>query len=83
MKHPYEKFIRIELLSIVLALIIFIFALMKGYVLLAIISLLLIVVSLLSDGMIFFLTHEKAQAIKQFARAIMVLLLTIYILLKG
>lgn len=82
MKHPHEKFIRIELLSIALALIIFIFSVIKGYLLFAIFSLLLIAVSLLSESMILLATHQKAQALKQGARAAIILLLAIYVLLK-
>lgn len=80
MRHPYEKFIRIELFSIVLALTIFIFALIKGFILLIICSLLLISISLLADSLISWLTHQKAQAIKQCARAVIIFILAIYII---
>lgn len=82
MKHPHEKFIRIELFSLVLTMILFIFAVIKGFTFFAFISLLLITISLLADAIILWGIHEKAPAIKQVVRAILILFLTIYILLK-
>lgn len=82
MKHPYEKFIQIELLTIALALLILIVSTIKGYLLPIVFSLLLIAVSLISDSMILLLSQQKANAVKQSARAIIIFILATYLLFK-
>lgn len=81
MKHPYEKFIRIELLTIGLAGLIGIVALVKGYLISVLICLYLITLSLLAEAMIALSTHQRVQGIKQLVRAAIIFILTSYLLL--
>lgn len=82
MRHPYEKFIRIELISMISAILIGIVALIKGYLILIFICFCLITVSLLAETIILWSTLQKAQGGKQFIRAFLLLILTIYLMLK-
>lgn len=82
MRHPYEKFIRIELVSIVSAILIGIIALIKGYLILIFICFYLLALSLLAEAMIEWSTHQKMQGGKQFVRAIVILILTTFLIFK-
>lgn len=82
MRHPYEKFIRIELATIALAILIGFIVLIKGYILLAFASLYLLVISLLSEAMIAWFTHQKVQSGKQIIRAVILFALTTYFIFQ-
>lgn len=82
MRHPYEKFIRIELMSMVCAALIGIIVLLKGYLLFIFMCFLLIALSLLTEAMILWFTYQKIQGGKQLFRALIILMLTIYLMFK-
>ena len=82
MRHPHEKFIVTEIVSIVSAVFIGIIGFIKGYHFLIFIALYLIALSLFCDVFIKWSTHNKTQAIKQFTRAITILFITTYLLFK-
>lgn len=79
MRHPYEKFIRIELISIISAALIGIIAFIKGYMILIFLCFLLIVLSLLAEAITLWFTYQKIQGGKQLIRALVILVLTIYL----
>lgn len=82
MRHPYERLIRIEITSISLAAFIGLFAFIQSYTLLIFLSVYLLALSLVCGALIDWSTHQKTQAIKQFLRAIVLFILTTYLLIK-
>ncbi|PAV31414.1 hypothetical protein CIL05_01805 [Virgibacillus profundi] len=80
MRHPFEKFIRLELLSIVCVILFGLIALIQGYLLLIFLSLYLLAIGLLCNAMIEWYTHQSASAGKQVLRAIMIFLFTTYLM---
>lgn len=82
MRHPYEKFIRIELAAIALAILIGIIVLIKGYLILLFACFYLLVISLLSEAMIAWFTQNKVQSGKQIIRALIIFSLTTYLIFQ-
>lgn len=82
MRHPYEKVIRIELISMISAVLIGIIALIKGYIIFIFICFFLITLSLLAEAIILWFTYQKVQSGKQLIRAFMILILAVYIAFK-
>lgn len=82
MRHPYEKFIRIELISMISAVLIGMIAFIKGYFILIFICFFLIALSLIAEVIILWFTYQKIQAGKQLIRACIILILTLYLILK-
>lgn len=82
MRHPYEKFIRIELISMISAVLIGMIAFIKGYFTLIFICFFLIALSLIAEVIILWFTYQKIQAGKQLIRACIILILTLYLILK-
>ncbi|MEC5424421.1 hypothetical protein QGM71_13050 [Virgibacillus sp. C22-A2] len=82
MRHPYEKFIRIELLSLASAILIGIIALAQGYTLLIFLCLYLLALSLACNALIELHRHEADQAGKQILRAIMLFILASFMLFQ-
>lgn len=80
MKHPYEKFIRIELLALLSVVFLSIIAFIKAWVFLVVVSLFFIVFSLIAHALAEWHTHQRALAGKQLVRALFIFLLTIYLL---
>ncbi|WP_174614978.1 hypothetical protein [Virgibacillus ihumii] len=77
MRHPYEKFIRLELLTLAAAMIIGLIAIFQGYLLIIFLCIFLLAVSLVFEGLIAMNTFHTTAGLKQFAKAAMLLLLTI------
>lgn len=73
MKHPYEKFIKMELVFIVCAVLFGLIALIQGYLFLILMSLYLVTISMLFNALIHWHSHRTADAGKQILRAIMLL----------
>ncbi|GGA63849.1 hypothetical protein [Ornithinibacillus halotolerans] len=69
MRHPYEKFIRGELVAIGLALLFGLIALIQGIFILIIIGLYLVSASLAFDGLIGMNMRNQVHGIKQLLRA--------------
>lgn len=82
MKHPYEKFILIELITLACAAVIGLIALIKGYLFLILFCLFLISISLVCDGMMEWNLYKSIQALKQVARAVLIVLFSIYFLFQ-
>src|SRR5690625_7839415 len=59
MRHPYEKFIRIELFAIGLSVFIGIFAFIKSYTILMFISFYFISLSLVAEAMVAWRSEER------------------------
>jgi len=79
MRHPYEKFIRIELFAIGLSVFIGIFAFIKSYTILMFISFYFISLSLVAEAMVAWYTYHKEQAIKSVIRAVLIFLISTYL----
>lgn len=80
MRHPYEKFIRLELLFIIVAVIVGIIALLKGFAFVIIIALYMIAFSMLSGAIVEWHTHQTNQAGKHFLQAILLFIFTTYMI---
>ncbi len=82
MRHPYEKFILGELISIGLALLFGLIALIRGSFPLLMLSLFLLVISLICTGVIFLYSNRSTEAGKQILRAAILFLLIIYLIIR-
>lgn len=82
MRHPYEKFIRMELLALVSVIFLGLIAFIKSWVFLVFISLFLLALSITFDALVQWHTYQKASAGKQLIRGLMIIFLTIYLLFK-
>jgi hypothetical protein len=81
MRHPYEKFIRGELVAIVLAVIFGLIALIQGVFFLIIIGLYLVAASLVCDGLIAIYMRNQVHGIKQLLRSVLLFLFATFLLL--
>lgn len=81
MKHPLEKLIKLEIISMIIAIIATIFVLVKGYTILLFLSLFLLSLSMLFDSFVFWSKHDKTNAIKHSVKGIILLSLTMYLTL--
>lgn len=79
MRHPYEKFIRLELIALILAVFAGIIVLVKGFILLAIFLIYLVACALCCEGMIELNTHNRNHAIKHFLQAILIFVFMSYL----
>lgn len=79
MRHPYEKFIRLELISLILALFAGIIVLIKGFIFLAIVLIYLIACGLCCEAMIELHTHNRNKAFKHFTQAMLIFVFMSYI----
>lgn len=82
MRHPFEKLIRVEILSIIGAGMIGIFMVFQGFILLMIISLYLLALSMIAEAIIKWHMNDKKQSAKQFSRSIILFILTTYLIFK-
>lgn len=82
MKHPYERFILAELVSISLAILIGLVALIKGVMILAFIALYCIAISFVCEGLIEWSKRQTLVAGKQLLRALAIIILASYLILK-
>lgn len=82
MTHPYQKFIRIVIFSIVFAIFIGIVALINGFLLLIILSLYLLIISLFFEAVILYMTFRRAEAGLHFLRVVLLFLFTTYVLFQ-
>lgn len=82
MRHPYEKFIRLELIALILAVFAGIIVLIKGFILLAILLIYLIACALCCEGMIELSTHNRNHAVKHFLQAILIFVFMSYIVFQ-
>lgn len=74
MRHPYEKFIRIEIICITFVLLVGVFALFKGAALIILMCFFVLALSLFCDALIEYYSHRTPQAAKQLIRAVMIIL---------
>ncbi|WP_096272812.1 hypothetical protein [Paucisalibacillus globulus] len=81
MRHPYEKFIRGELVAIGLALLFGLIALIQGIFLLIILCLYCIAVSLAFDGLIGMNMRNQTHGVKQLVRALLLFLFATFLLI--
>lgn len=76
MRHPYEKFIRLELLTLGIVIITGVISIVKGYPIIMILSLYLLSISIFCEALIGLNTQRTTKGAKQFAKAFMLFLLT-------
>lgn len=81
LRHPFEKFIRIELVSIGAAVLLGIIGLTLGFLFLISVSLLLLSISLCCEALVDWQTNNTLHAGKQLLRATMAFLFAIYLLI--
>lgn len=82
MRHPYEKFIRIELICLAFVVLVGVFALIQGSSLVILMCFFVLSLSLLCDALILLYSHQTAQAGKQIIRAIMIIMFTTVLLFQ-
>ncbi|MEN1967589.1 hypothetical protein WMZ97_05860 [Lentibacillus sp. N15] len=80
MRHPYEKFMKIELFAIIAAIIVGVFALIKGFVLVITLALYIIAFSMFSGAIVEWNTQQTQQAGKHMAQAALLFILTTYMI---
>ncbi|GIO26805.1 hypothetical protein [Ornithinibacillus bavariensis] len=81
MRHPYEKFIRGELVAIGLAVFFGLIALIQGVFLLIILGLFLVAASLICDGLIALYMQNQIHGVKQLLRSILLILFVTILLI--
>lgn len=82
MYQQREKYNKISLLSLVLALIICFFALLKTSYLLVLFSLYLLVISLFSEMLVMLYSQRQIEAIKQLIRTTLLFTMTTFLLIR-
>lgn len=82
MRHPFEKFIRLELLTLAAAAIIGLIAIFQGYLLIIFFCLLLLAISIMFEGLIAMNTFHTSEGLKQFTKAVILILLTFFLFFK-
>lgn len=80
MRHPYVKYIKLELLTIVLALIFATLTIIYKKTVILLFTLCLLALSLLSEAAFLYFTNKKVEASKQAIRSLILLLVLIAIL---
>jgi hypothetical protein len=80
MRHPYEKYIRLELITVIFVLVIGIFAIIQSYILFIFLGLYLLVISLILTALIEFHTYRTHAAIKHALRAVLLFVFTTYLI---
>ncbi|WP_068673879.1 hypothetical protein [Oceanobacillus sp. Castelsardo] len=78
MRSPLEKFTLIEILSIGIAAVVGLFAMIQGYLILLFLTFYLIAISLICEAFIFLQRRDTAHAGKQLVRAICILIFITY-----
>lgn len=82
MRHPYERFIKIELISLILAIIIGLLAIIKANLMWLSLSLYLTAISLFCDGIVAQSTRLKVRRIKQLIRFVLLFFLATLLIFK-
>lgn len=82
MRHPYEKFIKINLFSLFLAVIIGGLAFMNGYIMLILISLYFLFISMVFEAIILHVTFRKKDSILMLFRAVLLFIFTSYLFVQ-
>ncbi|MBU5465223.1 hypothetical protein KQI49_00085 [Virgibacillus sp. MSJ-26] len=82
MRHPYERFIKIELISLILAIIIGLLAIIKANLIWLSLSLYLTAISLFCDSIVAQSTHLKVRRIKQLIRFVLLFFLATLLIFK-
>lgn len=80
MRHPYEKYVRIELLTLLIALFFTVLLIIYKKAIILLFSLCFLSLSLLSEAIFLLFTNKKAEAMKQALRSLLLLLLLITII---
>ncbi len=80
MHHERDKYNLMSIGSLGLALIIGLFAMIKSFLLLIIISFYLIAVSLICEALLLNISFRQLEGIKQLARALVLIILITYLL---
>lgn len=82
MKHPYEKFIKINLFSLFLAVFIGGLAFIKGYIVLVLISLYFLVISMAFEAIILHVTFRKKESMLMALRVVLLFLVATYLFIQ-
>lgn len=80
MKHPYHKYVKIERLSMLIAVLFTILTIIYKKIIIFLFALCFVALSLLSEAMFLFFTNKKVEASKQIIRSLLLLLLLVIII---
>jgi len=79
-RHPYEKYIRLEFITIVLVVILALFAIIQSYLLFIFLGLYLLAISYILTALIEFHTYRTQVAMKHALRAALLFVLATYLI---
>lgn len=82
MKSPLEKFTLVEILSIGIAAVVGLFAMIQGYLILLFITFFFIAISLVCEAFIFLHKKDTAHAGKQLVRAVCIFIFITYMIFQ-
>lgn len=82
MRNPYENDRRIEMICLALAGILGFVAIVKGYPIMILFCLFLLAFSILSGGLFYLHTNKTPEAVKQFIKASVLMLLIMGVFLR-
>jgi len=80
LRHPYEKYIRLEFLTIIFVIILALFAIIQSYTLFIFVGLYLLVMSLILTALIDFHTYRTQEAMKHVLRAALLFVFATYLI---
>lgn len=80
MKHPYHKYVKIERLSMLIAVLFTVLTIIYKEIIIFLFALCFVALSLLSEAMFLFFTNKKVEASKQIIRSLLLLLLLVIII---
>lgn len=79
MRHPHDKFIRIELISLAFVVLIGLIALIQGFILILFLGFYLLALGLFCNALIESYSHRTVQAGKQLLRSILIIVFTTFL----
>lgn len=82
MKHPYSTYVKVEVITIVLAILFGITAMLRNSSLLLLVSLLWIAISLICSALVEQVTFQQTKAIKIIVRAILLFIVTFFLIIQ-
>lgn len=77
-----DKYVQLSIIALILAIITTFIAIIKSYYLLILFSFLLISISLIAEALFLNIFHRPIESLKQFIRAIIIIILIIFLFIK-
>lgn len=82
MRHPYKKYVQIEMFSLFFAVFFGFVAIIRNYPLLIFMAIYCLSISFICETLILLVINQKTEATKQLIRAVALLIFTTYLVLK-